>query len=306
MDAPRFPDLPRNIGDILRGIEDISDALEGAPDALEKPPTVGDIVDIIESGVDPSDRTSMERALEERGFHRLWAKSSIIGDIYSNYQAGAYKGGTVSSTTTQTPAPGNQGGTASSITTQTPETGNQEVTKSWLGEMPGMPTALRERETWLNERFGDYIGAQEAANAKYGGVLDSLTSRINDPNSRVSFGLEGADPVSFIPRQTLNEMSTIEALADLTRSNAMRVPTEQWAWSQTNPIHTADMQIFDIMNQLANQEENRRYGIPTQINTASYTQPKPDILTLLTAAGNLANTGLDIYNKGQSLGFWGQ
>ena len=282
MDAPRFPDLPRNIGDILRDIEDIRDA-------IRKAPTVGDIVDIIETGVDPSDTISMERALEERGFSKLWAKSPVIGDVYANHQAGAYSGGTTSSTTTQTPA-----------------TGNQEVTKSWLGEMPGMPTALRERETWLNERFGDYIGAQEAANAKYGGVLDSLTGRINDPNSRVSFGLEGADPVSFIPRQTLNEMSTIEALADLTRSNAMRVPTEQWAWSQTNPIHTANMQIFDLMNQLANQEENRRYGIPTQINTASYTQPKPDILTLLTAAGNLTNKGLDAYKKGQELGFWGQ
>lgn len=254
-----------------------------------KAPTVGDIVGIIDSGVSPTDYKAMTSALVKRGFDPLWAYSPVVGDIYSNYQAGAYKGGTASSTTTQTP-----------------ETGNQEVTKSWLGEMPGMPTALRERETWLNDRFGDYIGAQEAANAKYGGVLDSLTGRINDPNSRVSFGLEGADPVSFIPRQTLNEMSAIESLADLTRSNAMRVPTEQWAWSQTNPIHTADMHIFDLMNQLANQEENRRYGIPTQINTASYTQPKPDILTLLAAAGNLANTGLDIYDKGQSLGFWGQ
>jgi hypothetical protein len=271
-----------------------------------KAPTVGDIVDIIDSGVSPTHYKAMKSALAMRGFDPLWAYSPVVGDIYSNYQAGAYKGGTVSSTTTQTPAPGNQGGTASSTTTQTPAPGNQEVTKSWLGEMPGMPTALRERETWLNERFGDYIGAQEAANAKYGGVLDSLTGRINDPNSRVSFGLEGADPVSFIPRQTLNEMSTIEALADLTRSNAMRVPTEQWAWSQTNPIHTADMHIFDLMSQLANQEENRRYGIPTQLNTASYTQPKPDMLTLLAAAGNLANTGLDIYDKGQSLGFWGQ
>jgi hypothetical protein len=271
-----------------------------------KVPTVGDIVDIIESGVSPTDYKAMTSALQKRGFDPLWAYTPVVGDIYTNHQAGAYSGGTTSSTTTQTPAPGNQGGTASSTTTQTPETGNQEVTKSWLGEMPGMPTALRERETWLNERFGDYIGAQEAANAKYGGVLDSLTSRINDPNSRVSFGLEGADPVSFIPRQTLNEMSAIESLANLTRSNAMRVPTEQWAWSQTNPIHTADMHIFDLMSQLANQEENRRYGIPTQINTASYTQPKPDILTLLTAAGNLTNTGLDIYDKGQSLGFWGQ
>ena len=275
-------------------------------DAFGKAPTVGDIVDIIESGINPFNTKSMQRALEARGYNPVWALSPVIGDVYVNHQKGAYSGGTTSSTTTQTPAPGNQEVTASSTTTQTPETGNQEVTKSWLGEMPGMPTALRERETWLNERFGDYIGAQEAANAKYGGVLDSLTGRINDPNSRVSFGLEGADPVSFIPRQTLNEMSAIESLADLTRSNAMRVPTEQWAWSQANPIHTADMHIFDLMSQLANQEENRRYGIPTQLNTASYTQPKPDMLTLLTAAGNLANKGLDIYGKGQELGFWGQ
>ena len=258
-------------------------------DAFGKAPTVGDIVDIIESGINPADTKSMQSALQKRGYNPIWALSPVIGDVYANHQAGAYSGGTASSTTTQTPAPG-----------------NQEVTKSWLGEMPGMPTALRERETWLNERFGDYIGAQEAANAKYGGVLDSLTGRINDPNSRVSFGLEGADPVSFIPRQTLNEMSAIEQLANAARNNEMLVPTEQWAWSQTNPVHTADMQIFDLMNQLANQEENRRYGIPTQINTASYTQPKPDMLTLLAAAGNLANTGLDIYDKGQSLGFWGQ
>ena len=278
------------------------------PDAFGKAPTVGDIVDIIESGINPFNTKSMQRALEARGYNPVWALSPVIGDVYVNHQKGAYSGGTTSSTTTQTPykAGAYKGGTVSSTTTQTPAPGNQEVTKSWLGEMPGMPTALRERETWLNERFGDYIGAQEAANAKYGGVLDSLTGRINDPNSRVSFGLEGADPVSFIPRQTLNEMSAIESLANLTRSNAMRVPTEQWAWSQTNPIHTADMHIFDLMSQLANQEESRRYGIPTQLNTASYTQPKPDILTLLAAAGNLTNTGLDIYDKGQGLGFWGQ
>ena len=283
MDASNIPiNLPRDIfekGPTWEEIADISDA-------MRKAPTVGDIVDIFESGVNPFNMKDLQRALEARGFSRLWATSPVIGDVYANHQAGAYSGGTTSSTTTQTPAPG-----------------NQEVTKSWLGEMPGMPTALRERETWLNERFGDYIGAQEAANAKYGGVLDSLTGRINDPNSRVSFGLEGADPVSFMPRQTLKEMSAIEQLANATRSNDMRVPTEQWAWSQTNPVHTADMHIFDLMSQLANQEENRRYGIPTQINTASYTQPKPDILTLLTAAGNLTNTGLDIYDKGQSLGF---
>jgi hypothetical protein len=249
-----------------------------------KEPTVGDIVSIIESGVNPADYKKFADALYSRGFNPWFVFTSpVLSDIQKNYEAGAYSGNGASSAT-----------------------GNQEEAESWLGEMPGMPTALRERETWLNERFGDYIGAQEAANAKYGGVLDSLTGRINDPNSRVSFGLEGADPVSFIPRQTLNEMSAIESLADLTRSNAMRVPTEQWAWNQSNPVHTADMQIFDLMNQLANQEENRRYGIPTQINTASYTQPKPDMLTLLAAAGNLTNTGLDIYDKGQSLGFWGQ
>jgi hypothetical protein len=286
--------------------------------AFGKVPTVGVIVDIIESGVSPTDYKAMASALAKRGFNPLWAYSPVVGDIYTNHQAGTYKPASssqASSTTTQAPAgTAGQAGTykpasssqASSTTTQAPAGTAGQATQSWLGEMPGVPNALRERESWLNERFGDYIGAQEAANAKYGGVLDSLTGRINDPNSRVSFGLEGADPVSFIPRQTLNEMSAIESLANLTRSNAMRVPTEQWAWSQTNPIHTADMHIFDLMNQLANQEENRRYGIPTQINTASYTQPKPDILTLLTAAGNLTNTGLDIYDKGQSLGFWGQ
>ena len=60
-----------------------------------KVPTVGDIVDIIESGVDPSDKTSMGRALEARGFHRLWAISPVIGDVYVNHQKGAYSGGTL-------------------------------------------------------------------------------------------------------------------------------------------------------------------------------------------------------------------
>ena len=251
-------------------------------------PTVSDIVSILNSGVNPGDASAMSAALKDAGFNSYWAYHPVVSDIYTNYQSGAYNDGNATTTTTQTPAPG-----------------NQEVTQGFLGEMPGMPTALRERETWLNERFGDYIGAQEAANAKYGGVLDSLTGRLNDPNSRVSFGLEGADPVSFIPRQTLNELSAIEQLANATRNNEMLVPTEQWAWSQSNPVHTADMQIFDLMSQLANQEENRRYGIPTQINTGNYTQGRPDIMTLLTGAGRLANFGMDTYAKGQSLGFWG-
>ena len=190
-------------------------------------------------------------------------------------------------------------------TTQTPATGTEYVTNKWLGTMPGVPTALREREDWLNQKFNDYASTQAGANNAYGSILDSLMSRLNSGGDKVSFGLQGSAPVSFMPQTALNEMAAIQSLGDTQRTNTMRLPTEQWAWQQTNPLHTADMQIFDLLNTLSNQAENRRYGLPTTTTTANYSQSNPSLFTVLGGLANIANTGMDTYSKGKDLGWWG-
>ena len=198
---------------------------------------------------------------------------------------------------------------ASSTTTTTKipatTTGTEYITNNWLGTMPGVPTALREREDWLNSKFNEYATTQAGANNAYGGVLDALMSRLNGGGDKISFGLEGNAPVSFMPQTALNEMSAIQSLADTQRTNTMRLPTEQWAWQQTNPLHTADMQIFDLLKSLNTEAENRRYGLPTTTTTANYSQGNPSLFTVLGGLANLANTGMDTYDKGKSLGWWG-
>ena len=190
-------------------------------------------------------------------------------------------------------------------TTQTPYGVVDPTVGAMNAGMPGLLNMLTERESWLNKGFDDYSASSKSANDKYSGVLTRLASRLNDPNSQVSFGLEGSSPVSFMPRQTLNEINAGEQIASLDRANAMINPTEKWAWQQTNPNNTANMNFFNIISSLANQSENRRYGLPSTTTNASYDMGTPNMLTVLGALGNMANTGMDVYGKGQSLGWWG-
>lgn len=149
---------------------------------------------------------------------------------------------------------------------------------------------------WLGGEHEKYLDTMGGAYGKYGDILSSLAGQLNDPASKVSFGLQGFDPISFVPSSRLHEMSTLESLAGKQLGNTMAIPLEKWGYSQTNTPYTPEFKYWDVINSLAQQEENRRYGIAGQTQTASLTNPSPDILTQLGIIGNLANTGTKLYD----------
>lgn len=164
---------------------------------------------------------------------------------------------------------------------------------------------LREQEAWLSGKHGAYTEALEEATGRYGDTLTALANRLNAPESRVGFSIGGQAPVSFVPRQTIRDIGVLEALAQKGMGAEMTVPTQQWAYYQEHPLYKPELQYFDIAQQLAQAEENRRYNLPSQLQFGSLSQPSADWLTKLGVLGNLARTGMGLYQGGQDLGWWG-
>jgi len=164
---------------------------------------------------------------------------------------------------------------------------------------------MREQQEWLGEKHGTYTGAMEAATGKYGDTLTALANRLNAPESKVGFSLGGTAPASFVPRQTVRDIGITEALAQKGMGASMMAPTEQWAYQQENPLYKPEMQYFDIVNQLAQAEENRRYGLPSTLQFGDLSQPEADWMTKVSTLANLTNTGMNLYQGGQDLGWWG-
>lgn len=164
---------------------------------------------------------------------------------------------------------------------------------------------ILNQEKWLGGEHDKYMSSLSGATEKYSGILERLAGMLNAPSSKVSFGLQGFDPMTVLPQSTLREASALDALAEKSRAAAMTVPLEQWGYSQQHTPYTGNLKYWDVINQLAQAEENRRYGIPSTTQTGSLTQGSVNPLTTLGVLGNLASTGMNIYNQGNKLGWWG-
>lgn len=197
------------------------------------------------------------------------------------------------------------GGTSSVQTSQTASPRDASAQQMWDQYMSyfngkdasGAPTTgtlqnlLGGQSDWLNQQFGAFSGAQQQATDEYGSVLDKLTSRMNDPRSQVSFGMQGGSPVSFTPRQTREDIGAIEGLASKALANSMTVPSSQFAWAQQNPQGASDLKYFDILSDLANRNEDRRFKLSTE---TSKDTSKAGLLDVLSSLGSLGQSGAQL------------
>ena len=76
---------------------------------------------------------------------------------------------------------------------------------------PSLEEKLQLQQQWLNAQHVPYLQALQTANQAYGNTLASLAQRVNAPESHVGISFGGNAPVSFLPRQTLQEAGTLEA-----------------------------------------------------------------------------------------------
>lgn len=164
----------------------------------------------------------------------------------------------------------------------------------------GLEQMLSEREQWLNDKFGRYSGAVQNASGQYGGLLDSLISRLSSPSSEVSFGMAGGPQVGFIPRQTRDLIAQLAGLGESRMTNALTPAMTDWTWQQQNPLYSGATQFLDYLGGAANQSEARRYGTQSSTQTGSLNS-NASPLTTIGVIGNLTNNALDIYDKWNTL-----
>jgi len=163
---------------------------------------------------------------------------------------------------------------------------------------PGYEQMLEEREKWLNERFGDYLDSLTGASSQYSSLLNRL---IGDAlsGSQFSIGVSGGPTLSFVPGRILERLAS---LGNTQMQTAMLPAATTWAWQQQQPIYSAAEQFLNYLGNVAGQSEGRRYGVQSEIVTSS---GRAHPLTVLGTIGQLASTGMDIYGRGKTLGWWG-
>lgn len=174
--------------------------------------------------------------------------------------------------------------------------------KTWWGKTitPGhyegtnLLDQLAGQEQFLGTEFQDYLNALKGATGEYGNTVDQLTTRLNDPGRQIGFGIEGGDQVSFTPRSERETVTLLEQLAGGARDNSMMAPSAEWGFQQEHTPQTAALKYFDLLSQLANANENRRYGLATTTGYGTGTLQGPtegaigQLGGLAQAAGPLA------------------
>lgn len=155
-----------------------------------------------------------------------------------------------------------------------------------LANQPGLWQMLQDKESWLNQKFSDYLGSVQGATGQYGDVIGSLMKDMQTP---VSLGIGGQN-MSFIPT---SRAGAAQNMAGLQRENTMMAPSQQWAWQQQNPQGIANMQFYDAIASLFGQGEGLRYQVPA---TTTVTPPGESWMTTAQNALNLFKPAREAYD----------
>ena len=176
---------------------------------------------------------------------------------------------------------------------------DEAVTTTAAPASPGLEQMLAEREAWLNNQFGNYLGSVRGASSEYGGLLGNLLKKLA-ANSEMNIGITGGPSMTFTPGRIIDKLTS---LGQMKQANDLLAPSAQWAWQQQNPIHTGATSFLDYLSGIAGASEQRRYGTPSSTESGSISA-NASPLTTIGAIGNLMQTGHNIYDQGQTKGWW--
>lgn len=154
------------------------------------------------------------------------------------------------------------------------------------------------QSSYLDNAFSKYSNAIGSANNTYQGTLNGLINRLNSNDNKISFGMEGQSPISFTSRQDRENAEIISNLAQNILTSKSTLPTATYAEAQENNPYKAKLTLYNMLSDIANRMEDRRYNTAT---TSTTTSGESSLLDTLTSLANIGRSASQAY--GASGGF---
>jgi uncharacterized protein YukE len=182
-----------------------------------------------------------------------------------------------------------------------------DTTKIWndfMSSYGNLSGDLSGQSSYLDSAFSDYSKSIGSSNTQYQSTLNNLISGLNSDENKISFGMEGSSPVSFTSKQDRENAELLSTLAGNILSSKSTLPTATYAEAKDNNPYTAKLKLYDLISELANQNEDRRYGLATTTTKDADTS-NTGLLDMLTSLGSLGSATSGLSSLGSATGLSG-
>lgn len=129
------------------------------------------------------------------------------------------------------------------------------VWNDYMSEYGNLGGNIDTKNKKLEDAFNSFFSSLNDTTGQYTGAIAGLADKLNSPESKVTFGLEGFDPITSTKRSAREDVGT---LSDLAKSiyAANLVPAEQ----KYNYDQTAANSVLDHYNALLQAAQTQQGG----------------------------------------------
>lgn len=158
------------------------------------------------------------------------------------------------------------------INKQNAENAQKQTTwDAFMDAWEQMPQVFENEENYLRQSFNDNLGNIQGITDNYTGSLSDYAARLDAPESKVTFGLEGFDPISVTTRQARQDVNTLTDLAGKIFGANMSPATMKLQYEQAHTPYTAAQRDYANKAQTAGQSVN----YTTDANDAALAAAQP-------------------------------
>ena len=126
------------------------------------------------------------------------------------------------------------------INKQNAENAQKQTTwDAFMDAYEKMPQVFSDEESYLRQNFADNLNNIQGITDTYTGSLSDYASRLDAPESKVTFGLQGFDPISVTTKQARQDVNTLSDLAGRIYGANMSPATMKLQYEQAHTPYTA-------------------------------------------------------------------
>lgn len=164
----------------------------------------------------------------------------------------------------------------------------------------GLKGKLTEQQKWLDEKYGGYLSdIGKAGGIREKGLLEALGPYQQAMRNKLQLSFGGQPITSFVTRPDREVAESLFSkglmLPDLQAGNIEKLGGMTWAGQEARPLYGADLAYLSALMGLSSEDLNRRFGLPTQTQTASLTGPGASLLTQLGSGINITGGLMKLY-----------
>ena len=158
------------------------------------------------------------------------------------------------------------------INKQNAENAQKQTTwDAFMDAYEKMPQVFSDEESYLRQNFADNLNNIQGITDTYTGNLNNYASRLDAPESKVTFGLQGFDPISVTTKQARQDVNTLSDLAGKIYGANMSPATMKLQYEQAHTPYTAAQR--DYANKAA--MAGRSVDYTTDANAAGLAAAQP-------------------------------